>query len=86
MADTYRVALSGDFKKPDGSLTFPDFDLEPLKNAPGVEVTFIEFGQSAARRAARGFRRADPPDPPLQCRQRAKERAAGRRGAVRRRL
>ena len=34
--------MSGDFKKPDGSLTFPDFDLEPLKNAPGVEVEFIE--------------------------------------------
>jgi D-3-phosphoglycerate dehydrogenase len=42
MADTFRVALSGDFKKPDGSLTFPDFDLEPLKNAPGVELAFIE--------------------------------------------
>ena len=41
MADKFRVALSGDFKKPDGSPTFPDFDLEPLKSAPGVEMAFL---------------------------------------------
>ena len=38
----FRVALSGDFRKPDGSPTYPDFDLEPLRNAPGVEVAFLE--------------------------------------------
>ncbi len=42
MADTFRVALSGDFKKPDGSPTFPDFDLAPLQAAPGVEFAFLE--------------------------------------------
>lgn len=42
MADKFRVALSGDFKKPDGSPTFPDFDLAPLQSAPGVEMAFIE--------------------------------------------
>jgi D-3-phosphoglycerate dehydrogenase len=43
MADTkFRVALSGDFKKPDGSPTYPDFDLGPLRNAPGVEMAFLE--------------------------------------------
>jgi phosphoglycerate dehydrogenase-like enzyme len=42
MADKFRVALSGDFRKPDGSPTFPDFDLAPLKNAPGVEMAFLE--------------------------------------------
>jgi phosphoglycerate dehydrogenase-like enzyme len=42
MADRFRVALSGDFRKPDGSPTFPDFDLEPLHGAPGVEVAFLE--------------------------------------------
>jgi phosphoglycerate dehydrogenase-like enzyme len=42
MADTFRVALSGDFKKADGSPTFPDFDVEPLRKAPGVEVAYIE--------------------------------------------
>jgi phosphoglycerate dehydrogenase-like enzyme len=43
MANTmFRVALSGDFRKPDGSPTYPDFDLEPLRNAPGVETAFLE--------------------------------------------
>jgi phosphoglycerate dehydrogenase-like enzyme len=42
MAEKFRVALSGDFKKADGSLTYPDFDLAPLRAAPGVEVEFIE--------------------------------------------
>lgn len=42
MADTFRVALSGDFRKEDGTPTYPDFDIEPLRNAPGVEVVFLE--------------------------------------------
>ena len=42
MADTFRVALSGDFKHPDGTPTYPDFDLEPLQTAPGVEMAFID--------------------------------------------
>ena len=43
MADAkFRVALSGDFRKPDGSPTYPDFDLEPLRDAPGVEMAFLE--------------------------------------------
>jgi D-3-phosphoglycerate dehydrogenase len=42
MADTFRVALSGDFRKADGSPTYPVFDLAPLKTAPGVEMAFLE--------------------------------------------
>jgi phosphoglycerate dehydrogenase-like enzyme len=42
MADTFRVALSGDFKKADGSPTFPDFDVAPLRDAPGVEAAYID--------------------------------------------
>lgn len=42
MAEAFRVALSGDFRKPDGSPTYPDFDLEPLKKVPGVEMAFLE--------------------------------------------
>ena len=38
----FRVALSGDFRKPDGSSTYPAFDLGPLRNAPGVEMAFLE--------------------------------------------
>ncbi len=41
MTRTFRVALSGDFKKADGSPTFPDFDLAPLYAAPGVEAVFL---------------------------------------------
>jgi phosphoglycerate dehydrogenase-like enzyme len=42
MAEKFRVALSGDFKKPDGSPTFPDFDVTPLMQAPGVEMVYLE--------------------------------------------
>lgn len=38
----FRVALSGDFRKPDGSPTFPDFDLTPLRDAADVEMAFLE--------------------------------------------
>jgi phosphoglycerate dehydrogenase-like enzyme len=42
MADTFRVALSGDFRKADGSPTFPDFDVAPLRSAGGVEIAYID--------------------------------------------
>jgi len=42
MAEPFRVALSGDFRQPDGSPTYPDFDLEPLRNAPNVEMEFLQ--------------------------------------------
>lgn len=38
----YRVALSGDFRKADGSPTFPDFDLTPLRQAKNVEMVFLD--------------------------------------------
>jgi phosphoglycerate dehydrogenase-like enzyme len=41
MSSPYRVALSGDFLKADGSPVFPDFDLEPLRRSPGVEVAYL---------------------------------------------
>jgi len=37
----FRVALSGDFRKADGSPVFPDFDLEPLRSAANVEFTYL---------------------------------------------
>jgi phosphoglycerate dehydrogenase-like enzyme len=43
MAEKFRVALSGDFRKADGSPTFPDFDVSPLMNAPGVEIAYLEL-------------------------------------------
>jgi phosphoglycerate dehydrogenase-like enzyme len=37
----FRVAISGDFKKPDGSAAFPDFDLSPLEQNPSVEYRYV---------------------------------------------
>ena len=42
MSEPFRVALSGDFRKADGSLVYPDFDLEPLRRAPSVEFVYLE--------------------------------------------
>ena len=37
----FRVAISGDFKKPDGTPAFPDFDLSSLAQNPSVEHRYI---------------------------------------------
>lgn len=42
MAEKFRVALSGDFRKSDGSPTFPDFDLSQLLTAPDVEMAYVD--------------------------------------------
>jgi phosphoglycerate dehydrogenase-like enzyme len=42
MGETFNVALSGDFKKADGTATYPDFDMTPLLEAPGVSVRYLE--------------------------------------------
>jgi D-3-phosphoglycerate dehydrogenase len=42
MSAPFRVALSGDFRKLDGSQVYPDFDLEPLRQAPNVEFAYLE--------------------------------------------
>lgn len=38
----FRVALSGDFRKGDGTPTYPDFDLTPLSAAENVETVFLD--------------------------------------------
>lgn len=40
-AAPFRVALSADFRKSDGAPVFPDFDLQPLLSAPGVETVYL---------------------------------------------
>ena len=39
---TFRVALSGDFKKPDGSPAYPMFDLGLLEDAPDIEISYVD--------------------------------------------
>src|SRR5689334_15800025 len=41
MSNSFRVALSADFRNPDGSPAYPDFDLQDLERAPGVEFAFL---------------------------------------------
>jgi len=55
MADRFRVALSGDFRKSDGSPTFPDFDLRPLQSAPGVEMAFLDASNPIEARQVADF-------------------------------
>jgi phosphoglycerate dehydrogenase-like enzyme len=40
----FRVALSASFRKPDGSMTYPSFDLSPLTDASGIETRFLSHG------------------------------------------
>jgi phosphoglycerate dehydrogenase-like enzyme len=40
--DKFRVAISGDFLKPDGSPSFAEFDLAPLEARRDVEVVILE--------------------------------------------
>jgi len=42
MSGHFRVALSGDFLKTDGSPVFPHFDLDPLHQAPDLEVSYLQ--------------------------------------------
>ncbi|MEL0221558.1 MAG: NAD(P)-dependent oxidoreductase [Deltaproteobacteria bacterium] len=37
----FRIALSSDFLRPDGSLSYPMFDLAPLQNDERIEMEFI---------------------------------------------
>jgi phosphoglycerate dehydrogenase-like enzyme len=55
MAGKFRVALSGDFKKPDGSPTFPDFDLAQLRDAPGVDMAFLDAANPIEARQVADF-------------------------------
>ncbi len=43
--DKFRVALSGDFRKPDGSPTYPSFDLGPLTANPKIETVYVDDEQ-----------------------------------------
>ncbi len=42
MTASFRVALSGDFTRPDGSPAFPSFDLSPLREDPRIDLVWAE--------------------------------------------
>ena len=50
----FRVAIDGDFVKPDGSPAYPMFDLAPLHAHPDVEVAHVQLGKTAAASALAG--------------------------------
>ena len=39
---TFRVALSADFRKPDGNPSFREFDLSPLEDHPDIDMFYLE--------------------------------------------
>ena len=45
----FRVALSGDFRRPDGSPAYPMFDLEPLRREPDLELAYVEPADGVMR-------------------------------------
>ncbi len=45
---SFRVALSADFRKPDGSPSFPEFDLSRLEAQEGLEFFYLEPCQEIA--------------------------------------
>ncbi|HJS85462.1 MAG TPA: NAD(P)-dependent oxidoreductase [Acetobacteraceae bacterium] len=51
----FRVAIDGAFVKPDGTPTYPDFDLGPLRAAPGIEAVSVELGDECRPEALAGF-------------------------------
>lgn len=40
--ETFRIALSGDFRKADGTPTFPSFDLTPIEANPKAELVWVD--------------------------------------------
>ena len=38
----FRVAISADFRKPDGSPNFPEFDLSPLEDSSDIDLAYLE--------------------------------------------
>ncbi len=52
---SFRVALSGDFKKADGRDAFPDFDLSPLNENPAIDYEHIPVNGLVSAEALEGF-------------------------------
>ncbi len=46
---TFKLALSGDFRRPDGSPAFPSFDLSPLDDDPLIDWSYISVAEGCIR-------------------------------------
>lgn len=51
----FRVAVDGDFVKPDGSPAYPDFDLGPLRSDERVAVEHVTLGKVIGATTLEGF-------------------------------
>jgi D-3-phosphoglycerate dehydrogenase len=51
----FRVAIDGDFVRPDGAPAYPMFDLSPLHADPNVEVVNVSLGKTIAPASLEGF-------------------------------
>ncbi len=43
----FRVAIDSDFRKPDGTPAYPDFDLSPLTADPAIDLDHVDLGSEA---------------------------------------
>lgn len=50
--DKFRVALSADFQRPDGSPAYPSFDLSPLDDNPAIDWSYIPVENGVVTAAA----------------------------------
>jgi D-3-phosphoglycerate dehydrogenase len=51
----FRVAIDGDFVKPDGTPAYPDFDLAPLHAHPGIAAVHVRLDKTIAPASLEGF-------------------------------
>jgi D-3-phosphoglycerate dehydrogenase len=53
--NAFRVAVDSDFRKPDGSPAYPDFDMAPLTENPDMTMEYVDLGAEAPPSVAREF-------------------------------
>jgi D-3-phosphoglycerate dehydrogenase len=53
--NAFRVAIDSEFRKPDGTPAYADFDMAPLTENPNVSVEFVDLGPEAPPAVAQEF-------------------------------
>ncbi len=51
----FRVAIDSDFRKPDGTPAYPDFDTRPLSENPAMEMEYVDLGAETPPAVAESF-------------------------------